>query len=133
VGEGGRSGDKLREKTKGFPPYVAPCLDMSRARIDSEDELYLHTIPYLQFPVLLAGRPFTGERAAIPGIQYPPEEKCFWTRHLRAIWKQFQANPNGPHIWPGIRPAGLARPTHARWSNNTCRWRGGHVGMAGDY
>ena len=35
----------------------------------------------MQFPLLLAGRPFTGERAMIPGIKYPPEEKCFWTRH----------------------------------------------------
>jgi hypothetical protein len=118
VGEGGRSGDKLREKTKNYPPYVAPCLDMSRARIDNEDELYLHTIPYLQFPVLLAGRPFTGERAAIPGIQYPPEDKCFWTRHLRAIWKHYQANPNGPHSygwWDSSPGRPEARPTHARW------------------
>jgi hypothetical protein len=118
VGEGGRSGDKLREKTKDYPPYVAPCLDMSRARIDNEDELYLHTIPYLQFPVLLGGRPFTGERAAIPGIPYPPEEKCFWTRHLRAIWKQYQANPKGPHSygwWDSCPGRPEARPAHARW------------------
>ncbi len=118
VGEGGRSGDGLREAVKNHPPYVVPCLDMSRAAVDSEDELYLHAIPYLQFPLLLAGRPFTGERAAIPGIKYPPEEKCFWTRHCRAIWKHYQANPGGPHSFgwwdssPG-RPA--ARPTHARW------------------
>ena len=118
VGEGGRSGDKLREKTKDYPPYIAPCLDMSRARIDNEDELYLHTIPYMQFPVLLAGRPMTGERAAIPGIQYPPEEKCFWTRHLRAIWKYYQANPHGPHSygwWDSCPGRPEARPTHARW------------------
>jgi len=77
VGEGIRKGDELRQITKDYPPYVVPCLDMSRATIDNEDELYLHTIPYLQFPYLLAGRPFTGERAMIPGIQYPPEEKDF--------------------------------------------------------
>ncbi|MCX7886282.1 MAG: alpha-amylase family protein [Verrucomicrobiae bacterium] len=118
VGEGSRSSDKLREATKNHPPYVAPCLDMSRARIDNEDELYLHTIPYMQFPVLLAGKPFTGERAMVPGIQYPPEQKCFWTRHCRAIWKHYQAHPDGPHSygwWDSCPGRPEARPTHARW------------------
>ncbi len=118
VGEGGRSGDRLRQSVKDHPPYVVPCLDMSRATVESEDELYLHAIPYLQFPLLLAGRPFTGERAAIPGINYPPEEKCFWTRHCRAIWKHHQANPNGPHSygwWDSVPGRPAARPTHARW------------------
>jgi len=118
VGEGGRSGDRLREATKNHPPYVVPCLDMSRATVESEDELYLHTVPYLQFPLLLAGRPFTGERAMIPGINYPPEEKCFWTRHCRAIWKHYQANPDGPHSygwWDSVPGRPQARPTHARW------------------
>jgi len=118
VGEGGRDGDKLREAVKGHEPYVSPCLDMSRARVGSEDELYLHAIPYMQFPVLLAGRPFTGERATIEGIQYPPEEKCFWTRHCRAIWRHHQANPTGPHSygwWDSCPGRPDARPAHARW------------------
>jgi hypothetical protein len=118
VGEGGRNGDKLREITKNHPPYVAPCLDMSRAKIDSEDELYLHAIPYMQFPVLLAGRPFTGARAQVPGINYPPEEKCFWTRHLRAIGKHYREHPKGPHSygwWDSCPGRPEARPTHARW------------------
>ena len=118
VGEGGRQGDRLREAVKDHPPYVVPCLDMSRARIANEDELYLHAIPYMQFPVLLAGRPFTGERAIIPGIEYPPEEKCFWTRHCRAIWKHYRAHPDGPHSfgwWDSVPGRPEARPTHARW------------------
>lgn len=103
---------------KNHPPYVVPCLDMSRAKVENEDELYLHAIPYLQFPVLLAGRPFTGERAATAGIQYQPEEKCFWTRHCRAIWKHYQAHPSGPHSygwWDSSPGRPEARPTHARW------------------
>ena len=118
VGEGGRRGDLLREATKNHPPYVVPCLDMSRATIANENELYLHAIPYLQFPNLLAGRPFTGERAVIPGIKYQPEEKCFWTRHCRAIWKHYQAHPNGPHSygwWDSSPGRPEARPTHQRW------------------
>ncbi|HPM79394.1 MAG TPA: hypothetical protein PLF81_01775 [Candidatus Anammoximicrobium sp.] len=118
VGEGAKQGDRFREAVKGHVPYVVPCLDMSRATIASEDELYLHAIPYLQFPLLLAGRPFTGERAAISGIEYPPEERCFWTRHCRAIWKHYQAHPNGPFSygwWDSVPGRPEARPTHARW------------------
>jgi hypothetical protein len=69
-------------------------------------------------PTFFPGRPFTGERAAIPGIEYPSEEKCFWTRHLRGIWKQYQANPDGPHSygwWDSCPVRPEARPTHARW------------------
>ncbi len=118
VGEGATSGDRVREAVKNHPPYVVPCVDMSRAKIANEDELYLHALPYLQFPLLLAGRPFTGERALIPGIKYPPEAKCFWTRHCRAIWKQHQAHPQGPHSygwWDSVPGRPEARPTHARW------------------
>jgi len=118
VGEGATSADRVREAVKNHPPYVVPCVDMSRAKIECEDELYLHAIPYLQFPLLLAGRPFTGQRAVIPGIKYPPEEKCFWTRHCRAIWRHYQAHPNGPHSfgwWDSVPGRPEARPTHARW------------------
>ena len=118
VGEATKEGDLLRETVRDYPPYIVPCLDMSRATIGNEDELYLHAIPYLQFPLLLAGRPFTGERAAIPGIDYPPEETCFWTRHCRAIWKQYQANPDGPHSfgwWDSVPGRPEARPVHAAW------------------
>lgn len=120
VGEGGKSGDRLREASKNHPPYVVPCLDMSRAVVDNEDELYLQSIPYMQFPLLLAGRPFTGERASVPGIEYPPEERCFWTRHLRAIGRHNAAHPEGPHSygwWDSVPGRPEARPTHARWLN----------------
>lgn len=118
VGEGGKDGDLLRKAVKNLSPYVVPCLDMSRAKVDREDDLYLHTIPYMQFPLLLAGRPFTGERASIAGIQYPPENKCFWTRHCRAIWKFHQAHPDGPFSygwWDSVPGRPEARPTHQRW------------------
>jgi hypothetical protein len=118
VGEGITQADSFREAVKNHAPYVVPCLDMSRARIDSEDDLYLSAIPYMQFPLLLAGRPFTGERATIPGIEYPPEEKCFWTRHNRQIWKYYRSHPNGPFSygwWDSVPGRPEARPAHARW------------------
>jgi len=118
VGEAVGNGDKLRQAVKNHTPYVVPCLDMSRAKIENEDELYLDAIPYLQFPLLLAGRPFTGQRASIPGIKYRPEKDDFWTRHCRAIWKHYQSHPEGPHSygwWDSVPGRSEARPTHARW------------------
>ena len=118
VGEGGKDGDVLRNAAKNHLPYVVPCLDMSRAKVDCEDDLYLHAIPYMQFPLLLAGRPFTGQRALVLGIKYQPEEKCFWTRHCRAIWKYYQTHPEGPYSygwWDSVPGRPEARRTHAKW------------------
>lgn len=120
VGEEVESGDSLRVAVKNYPPYVIPCLDMSRARIQNENELYLHAIPYIQFPLLLAGKPFTGERATIPGIQYVPEAEDFWTQHARAIWKYYQSHPKGPYSygwWDSVPGRPQARPAHAHWLN----------------
>jgi len=54
----------------------------------------------------------------IPGIEYPPPEKCFWTRHCRAIWKYYQEHPEGPYSygwWDSVPGRPEARPTHRRW------------------
>ncbi|NOZ39565.1 MAG: hypothetical protein GXP24_04985 [Planctomycetes bacterium] len=118
VGEGVNNADVLREKVKNFPPYVVPCIDREFVTLANENEPYLHAIPYMQFPVLQAGRPFTGERATIPGIKYPPEEKDFWVRRCREIWKYYQANPNAPptySIWDSVPGKAEIRPIHARW------------------
>ncbi len=118
VGESVRDADGLREAVKGYPAYVVPCLDMSRAKIEKEDDLYLHAIPYMQFPLLLGGRPFTGERAMIPGIKYQPEETDFWTAHCRRIWRYYQEHPKGPYSygwWDSCPGRPEARPTHEKW------------------
>jgi hypothetical protein len=118
VGEGVSNADQMREAVKNHEPYVVPCLDLSRATLKNENDLYLHAIPYMQFPLLLAGRPFTGERASIPGIKYPPEEKDIWVAHCRNIWRRYQAHPEGPHsygIWDSCPGRAEARSTCYRW------------------
>jgi len=118
VGEEVESSDSLRAAVRNYLPYVVPCLDMSRARIASEDELYLQSIPYMQFPLLLAGKPFTGERGQTEGIQYVPESEDFWTRHCREIWKYYKSHPNGPYSygwWDSVPGRPEARKTHAKW------------------
>ncbi|NQT15640.1 MAG: hypothetical protein HQ582_22980 [Planctomycetes bacterium] len=86
VGEGVNRVDPLREAVKDYPPYVVPCIDMTFAEIENEDEPYLHSVPYMQFPVLQAGRPFTGERGMIPGVEYASEQD-FWVRRCREAWE----------------------------------------------
>lgn len=99
LGEGVESLERLRQEGREAPPYVVPCPDMSRAQVRAESDLYLYTIPYMQFPLRVDGRPFTGERASVPGIAYQPEATCFWTRHCRAIHRHFQEHPDGPYTY----------------------------------
>jgi hypothetical protein len=117
VGEGGSNADGLREMVKTYRPYVVPCIDLSFAKIANDDEPYLHAIPYMQFPVLQAGRPFTGERGMIPGVRYVSDND-FWMQRCREAWKFYQSHPNGPYsygTWDAVPGRPETRPTHARW------------------
>jgi hypothetical protein len=110
--------EKMRNETKLHPPYVIPCFDCRFGEIISEDHQYLHTIPYMQFPQLLAGRPFTGERAMIPGVHYRTEETDDLLREWRTQWRYFQENQDGPYIYgpwdhSPVRPG--IRETHTKW------------------
>ncbi|MBS1801224.1 MAG: hypothetical protein JSS95_15535 [Acidobacteria bacterium] len=118
VGEGVGSLDKTRQDTKYYPPYVVPCFDFRNGKVDNQDEMYLQTIPYMQFPLLLAGRPMTGERGFIPGVEYMPEEKDKLRREYHEVWDYYRAHPNGPFVygpWDAFPPNPNARATHAHW------------------
>jgi len=114
VGELVKNVDRLREAVKHHRPYLVPCLDFcTGTKVQSEDDLYLHAIPYMQFPILMAGRPFTGERGFVPGIRYFNTKY----RNLQQIWEHYQAHPDGPHTygwWDSCPGRPEARPTHAR-------------------
>jgi hypothetical protein len=99
LGEGVESLDKLRLEARAAPHYVVPCPDMSRAQVVDEHDLYRYAIPFMQFPLRVDGRPFTGERAGVPGVAYQPEATCFWTRHCRAIHRHYQEHPEGPYTY----------------------------------
>jgi hypothetical protein len=115
VGENVANADGLREATKNHTPYVVPCIQGTSARVENESEHFLHSIPYMQFPLLQGGRPLTGERAVIPIPRLPGvQEKGFY----RKAWDYYQAHPNGPYIyggWDPIPPNPQMRLAHARW------------------
>jgi hypothetical protein len=118
VGEGVDNADLLREKVKNYDPYVVPCIDYAFATPETIDEAYLHSIPYLQFPVLLAGRPVTGERGMIPGVAYSKNPDDFWMRRCREVSEFYKAHPDGPYMygmWDAFPPKPEIRPAHARW------------------
>ena len=118
VGEGVGNADGLRQAAKHYAPYVVPCIDEAFAQVASDDELVLHAIPYLQFPILHAGKPVTGQRGAIPGVWYAPGESDFWMKRCREIRQHHQAHPDGPHsysIWDAFPGRPEARRIHARW------------------
>jgi len=118
VGEGVGNVERMRESVKNHPPYVVPCIDMTFAAVADDDEPFLHAIPYMQFPLLQSGKPFTGERASVPGVDYPKGEKDFWVQRCRAIRKHYQAHLDGPYtysIWDHVPGRPQTRSTHARW------------------
>ena len=118
VGEGLGDAEQMRQAVKDHPPYVVPCLDMTFATVTGGDEPFLHAVPYMQFPLLQAGKPLTGKRASVPGIDYPKGEKDWWVQRCRAIWKHYQTHPDGPHtygIWDHLPGRPQARSAHARW------------------
>jgi len=105
LGEGVANLDDMRRDGRTRDFYVSPCPDMSRAEVVDEHDLYRYAIPYLQFPLRVDGRPMTGERGCVEGIEYRPAEKDFWTRHCLAMYEHYQANPDGPHSygwWDGV-------------------------------
>ena len=115
VGEGVAQADTLRETVKNHTPYVVPCLDMGFTSIETEDEPYLHAIPYMQFPVTMGGHIFTGERGFIPGVKYNDD---FWLQRCRDAWKQYQEDPSKLHTysaWDAVPGNERIRPTHGRW------------------
>jgi hypothetical protein len=114
VGEGVDDADGLRKAVKNHPPYVVPCIHGSLAKIENDDDPFLHSIPYMQFPLLQGGRPLTGERAVVPIPRLPGvQENGFYAE----AWKYYQAHPNGPYIyggWDNLPPREGTRPAHAR-------------------
>jgi hypothetical protein len=115
VGENVANADGLREGSKNHTPYVVPCIQGTAAKIDTQNDHFLHSIPYMQFPLLQGGRPLTGERGVIPIPRLPGvKENGFYTK----AWEYYQANPDGPYIyggWDSIPPSPKTRPTHAHW------------------
>ena len=97
VGESVKDIKDLR-RAATFDPYVVPCPDF-RFLQDSADAFFAKTVPFMQFELRLDGRPVTGERAFVPGIEYvanPINREQEWYEAIKA-WHD--AHPDGPHVY----------------------------------
>jgi hypothetical protein len=116
VGEGVRDTDRMRQSVKGLEPYVVPCIDFTFAKLDDPDEPYLHSVPYMQFPLLQAGKPYTGQRGSLSHLMARQDD--FWVRRCREAWEYYRSHPQGPYAygtWDAVPGRPETRPTHACW------------------
>ncbi len=100
VGECVDNIDSISKATGNFLPYVVPSVDLGHTKLNDEDELYLTSIPYMQFPLRVDGRPFTGERAMVADMpRYRAKEDDGLYKHLKVMNDYHKEHPNGPYMY----------------------------------
>ncbi|MBQ3591481.1 MAG: hypothetical protein II979_06025 [Clostridia bacterium] len=82
-----------------FPPYVVPCPDFRFMNQSEEEAFFAKTIPFMQFQIRVDGRPVTGERAFVPGIDYTYNPANNEQVHYENVKKWYDAHPDGPHVY----------------------------------
>lgn len=98
VGEGVRTLDKMREIAR-FEPYVVPCPDFRFMSRDDENAFYTGSIGLMQFPLRVDGRPITGERAEVLGVDYIYNPQNDEKLHFDKVKKWHDTHPDGPHVY----------------------------------
>ena len=98
----GEAIDNIRylKRCRDYKPYLVPCPDYSIGTVD-EDAFFAMTIPYMQFPLQAGGRPITGERALVPGVEYLPREQDQQLDYYLKVNEWYKAHPDGPHVFGG--------------------------------
>ena len=85
--------------TAQFDPYVVPCPDFRFMNEQQEEEFYAKTLPFMQFVLRVDGRPITGERADVPGVEYIYNPMNDEKLHFDKVKKWYEAHPDGPHVY----------------------------------
>ena len=98
VGEGVRSSGDLI-KTAVFDPYVISCPDFRFLDTKQEKALFAGAIPFMQFILRVDGRPVTGERVNVPGIEYLYNPENDEKLHFDKVKEWHDKHPCGPHVY----------------------------------
>ena len=98
VGEGVDSVDDMLSTTQ-FDPYIIACPDFKYMDEKKEEEFYAKTIPFMQFILRVDGRPVTGEREEVPGIDYLRGKAHDEKVHYNRVKEWYKAHPDGPHVY----------------------------------
>ena len=83
-------------RTAAFDPYVIVCPDYRFMEGKDGESLFAKTLPFMQFVLRVDGRPVTGERIAVPGVDYVIDKE---TVFYQKVWEYHKAHPEGPHVY----------------------------------
>jgi hypothetical protein len=100
VGEGIRDKNKFA-LTKLHEPYVVPAVDNGHLEADTDpDYIYVQSIPFMQFPLLMHGRPLTGRSVEVEGVKYYgcDDPKSEYNMKKR-VGEYYRAHPQGPYTY----------------------------------
>lgn len=96
VGECVRDSRDILKTTK-FDPFVIFCPDYRFAPPRKAEYYFAMTIPFLQFVLRPDGRPVTGERMFVEGIDYIQFDDE--SSHYKKVAEYHRSHPNGPHVY----------------------------------
>lgn len=85
---------------KTYNDYLVPCPDFARDVVGSMDFQFVKAIPFMQFPLLMRGRPLTANHLDLPHVTYYGEEfegSDAW--FIRRARKYLEENPNGSPVY----------------------------------
>lgn len=85
--------------TAQFDPYVIVNPDFRFLEGKSEEGLYAMALPSMQFLLRVDGRPVTGERVFVPGVEYINDPANNELIHFEAMRKWYAEHPEGPHCY----------------------------------
>ncbi|MBQ9115441.1 MAG: hypothetical protein IJY04_00290 [Clostridia bacterium] len=98
VGEGVSGLDSLLS-TAAFEPYMVPCPDFRFMSAEEENAFYANAITFMQFVLRVDGRPVTGERIDVPGVEYIYNPQNDEKKHFDNVKRWYESHPNGPHVY----------------------------------
>ena len=101
VGEAVRTYDRVGAYegfvlSRDHKPYVLPMVDGRFINEDDADEQFANFIPFMQFPELKYGRPYTGIAYEKFGHMFPNEPV---TNQIKKLYDYYNANPEGPYAY----------------------------------
>ncbi|MBQ9784248.1 MAG: hypothetical protein IJW29_01985 [Clostridia bacterium] len=85
--------------TAQFDPYVIVNPDFRFLEDAREEALYAMALPLMQFLLRVDGRPVTGERAFVPGVDYINNPDNNELLHYQKMRRWHEEHPDGPHCY----------------------------------
>ncbi len=79
-----------------YEPYVIPCQDYKTVTDENCADFYAQTLPFMQFPLRVDGRPLTEDKVNAPGVEYLPNSL---TEFFANVGEWHKAHPDGPYVY----------------------------------